>query len=235
MKIFARLIFYLIVFQVNAQFNPNYDECRVPDYELPELLKTESGTSVTTVEEWESNQRPELLDLFKSQMYGKVPEHNLTVKFKLLEYNRLALNGNAVRKQISILFSNESESHEVGLLVYLPKNIDGSVPVFLGYNFYGNHTIFPDPDIHISKSWVRDNSNFLIFDYQADEKSRGCRAGRWPLLRILERGYGLAVMYYGDIDPDYDDGFKNGIHKLIYQGETKPAADEWGSISPVEK
>jgi len=120
----------------------------------------------------------------------------------------------------------------MNILIYAPAKAKRPVPTFLGLNFGGNHSIHLDPGITLSKAWMRPNPKRGIVDHRATEASRGTSASRWAVNKILARGYALATIYYGDIDPDYDDGFQNGVHPLFYEkDQTKPAPDQWGSIA----
>ena len=112
------------------------------------------------------------------------------------------------------------------MLLYLPPETAKPVPVFLAPNFGGNHTIHPDPAIRLSTSWMRAQGAGVV-DHRATEASRGTSAGRWAVDKILERGYGLATVYYGDIDPDFDDGFQNGVHQL----DASRDSGSWGSLA----
>lgn len=65
-----------------------------------------------------------------------------------------------------------------------------------------------DPTIPLSRSWFRNNEEAGYTNNRATDRSRGCAASRWLIEQILSRGYSLATIYYGDIDPDFDDPFK---------------------------
>lgn len=209
----------------------NYDESKVPAYTLPDPLVMLDGQRVTDAATWRQKRRPELLRLFETYVYGKMPGRLEKTRFVVRSVARDALGGQAIRKEVRVLFSGEESGPQMDLLIYLPKAAPKPVPVFLGLNFYGNHTIHPDPGITLSRSWMRDNPAHGVVGHRATEKSRGTARSRWAVEKILARGYGLATVYYGDIDPDFDDGFQNGIHPLFYKpGQTKPAPDEWGSI-----
>ena len=54
---------------------------------------------------------------------------------------------------------------------------------------------------------------------------------RWPVDLILSKGYGLATIYCGDIDPDFHDGFENGIHSIMQENSEERTPDSWGSIA----
>ncbi|MDH5603235.1 MAG: acetylxylan esterase [Cyclobacteriaceae bacterium] len=214
-----------------AQDNANYDESKVPDYTLPKILVNTKGKKISTKEQWEKLRRPEILDMFADQMYGKIPENDVKVSFKVIKQDDKALGGKAVKKEVLATFTGNGKKAEMNILIYLPHSVSGPAPLFLGLNFFGNHTLQPDPDITLNPNWMRNSKDFGITENKATEATRGIRNSRWPVEEIIQRGYGVATIYYGDIDPDFDDGFQNGIHPLFYKkGQTKPTEAEWGAI-----
>jgi hypothetical protein len=230
------LIFIVTFFclsQLIAQKNEfNYDDSKVPKYKLPDPLKISMFKKVKSKDVWFEKRRPEILQLFEKYVYGKAPAKPEKMKFKIHSIDLNALGGKAIRKQVSVYFSEKKKNPKMDILIYLPKGRTKPISTFLTLNFYGNHSIIDDPGVILSKSWIRNNEEFGVINNKATEASRGVRAFRWAVEKILDRGYGLATIYYGDIDPDFDDGFQNGVFPLFYKdGQTKPAPDEWGSIS----
>lgn len=218
-----RLILLALLLAATLAAQPegfNYDESKVPAYELPDLLDGASSP-----EQWREVRRPEILRLFEEHVYGRTPRVNLTASARVFEQDRKALDGKAHRKQVRIFFGPES-GRSMDLLLYTPADAEGPVATFLGLNFHGNHTTQTDPAIRVTDSWVRNSEQTGVTDNRALTSSRGASTKRWPVEEIIARGYGLATIYYGDIDPDFDDGFKNGVHALFRD----PHDREWSSI-----
>ncbi len=208
-----------------------YDEAKVPAYTLPDPLRFEDGTPVKTPGDWRKR-RAELLGLFAGHVYGKTPVGRPEgLRFEPRKKVEGFLDGKATLEEVRIHFSAGEDGPFLDLLVIKPATVpEGGVPAFIGLNFTGNHGVDPSPEITITLSWMRagkeEIEKGLVADHRATEKSRGDQARRWPLEKIVDAGVALATFYYGDIDPDFDDGFENGIHALF----GKPGPDEWGSI-----
>jgi hypothetical protein len=194
---------------------------------IPDPLKLARGVRVKTVDEWESIRRPEIRELFSRHMYGYSPAPP-ELSYRILSHDRDALDGKAIRKQVRVFFAPDT-SVWMDILIYLPARKTSPVPVFLGMNFYGNQAVWNDPAILITPNWVDQNEVLGVENNRATEASRGVRSSRWPIDRILERGYGVATIYYGDVDPDFDDGFMNGVHGLFDKGNRTESS--WGSIA----
>jgi hypothetical protein len=207
-------------------FVPNYDEAKVPAFVLPDPLVFSNGKAVNNPKEW-SKRRVELLQMFEQEMYGNVPAGKVKILVKQISGNDNSCNGMAIRKEIQLMVVREGKQAAFNLLIYLPKSAKKS-PVFLGYNFSGNHTVSAEPGIQVATAWVRNNPVQGIADNRSKESLRGSDAASWPVSEIISRGYGVATLYYGDVDPDFNDGFKNGVHALF----TSPRdSSSWGSIA----
>ncbi len=202
---------------------PNYDESKIPPYTLPDLLVTPQGTPVNTATQWEQEQRPRLLQLFEEHVYGKIPGKPAGLHFKLITKDENALGGKAISKQVTIYFTENEKGSSLQLLLYLPKS-DKKVAVFTGLNFKGNQTADPDKNIAMARYWKESNP-----DMTNAEETRGIRTGRWPLEKIIERGYGVATAHYYELEPDHKEGWKEGIRTTL-KDNLGIAPEEWTAI-----
>lgn len=211
----------------------NYDEYQVPNYTLPDPLKDQDGKAIADPADWNLKRRKEILSLFEKHVYGKVPEgFSPELVFETHESDASALGGKATRRQVSIRLKNDPDMHSIDVLMYIPNHREGPAPAFAGLSFYGNPTIHPDRAIRMTDKWMRANDDFKVQNNRLTEASRGVRASRWPVEKIIDRGYALITAYYGDLDPDMYHAHEHGIYKIAYKdGQARPAPDEWGSIA----
>lgn len=213
----------------------NYDEAKVPPYSLPNPLINLDGTPVQAVADW-PRRRAELLDLFEKNIYGKMPGQPTGMWFEMVSIENDAVHGIATRKQVTVHFTAENDGPQMDILLYVPNEREAAAPLFLGLNFFGNQTVQHDPEINLAGSWLPNKETMGVTENRATEQSRGTSASQWPVEQIVKRGYALATIYCGDIDPDFDDGFQNGVHPLINRcpdgrdGQTKPLDDECATI-----
>ena len=210
----------------------NYDEVKVPKYALPDPLLSSEGTRITTSHEWQQKRRPEILRLFESQEYGRSPGHPTKMKWEVTSVDKNALGGQATRKEVSVYFEGRKDGPKMSILIYQPNNTRKPVPAFLGLNFNGNQAVHADPGITMSPAWMRSTKDGTVVDNRATEKSRGSEASRWAVEKLLNRGYALATVYYGDIEPDFAEGWKVGVRGAMARadGKTEFAPDDWGAI-----
>jgi hypothetical protein len=186
----------------------NYDETKVPAYTLPDLLgKAHDARSWTA-------RRKEILDLYTKEVFGSAPGRPSKMTFDATA-DAAALNGKALRKIVAISFGSGPKLH---LLLYLPAGAKKASPVFLGLNFGSVATVANDPGVPLGEEWVKGEKR------PAPESSRGRAASRWQVEKILAHGYGLAVIDYNEIEPDFDGGRQYGVRPL-FEGYN------WGAIS----
>ncbi len=204
-----------------------FDEAQVPAYVLPDPLIAADGIKVDSPEIWKAKRRPEILRLFEEHVHGRCPAAPERIDFKITSTQPDALGGKATRKQVTIYVTGDRSGPSIDLLLYVPNGAKKPVPAFLGLNFYGNHTIEADPAIKVSERWMRANKKKGVVDHRATEASRGTSASRWPVEKIVDRGYALATVYYGDIEPDFPDGWKLGVRRAW------DTADQEGGYGPA--
>lgn len=212
------ILFFLCIIEsypgISQAASSNLDEAKVPPYTLPDVLKMENGKEVKTKAEWNKIQRPYIYRLFEENQFGRYPAKKPALKYRLLESGNDALNGRATRKQVRLYLHPADTTVYMDVLLYLPNHVKKPVPVFIGYNFNGNHAIQPDNKILLSGSWMYAKAKGVV-NNRATDSSRGVEASAWQVNEIISQGYAVATAYYGDIEPDNPNGWKTGIRTTL--------------------
>lgn len=181
-------------------FRPDAPES--PAYQLPDPLTAADGRKIATAEDWQKIRRPEILELFRKEVYGRVPSTPYQQTFKVVNLDPKAMGGAATLKQVEITIAAGGKSLVIHLSLFTPNKAAKPVPTFL---LICNRSV----------------SNI--------DPTRQTKSEFWPAEEAIARGYGIAAFFNGDVDPDKDDGFKNGIHGMLDGG--KRPADAWGTIA----
>src|SRR6187551_3131487 len=131
-KNISGLLFFFIYFFCNVQtqnlaktsagFPVNYSDASVGTYMLPDPLTMRNGKKVTDAKTWTQKQRPELVKLFEEIEYGKMPPRPADMHFNVFDKGTTAFNGKAIRKQITVYFTKDTNDNKMDLLIYLPSN-----------------------------------------------------------------------------------------------------------------
>jgi len=209
------------------------------DAAWPDPLVLQDGVAVHDGDTFERERRPEILHMFEENVFGRTPQVSLPVQVVASETDDNALGGLARRSQITIAVGLRGE-RTWHLLIYLPAAALGPVPVVVGLNFDGNQTVSADPGIRLYPVWKTDPelagtplAKELCGHTLAipDATSRGSAASQWQVEMLLRRGYALATLYAGDIEPDFISGMGYGVRPLFMEnGQAVPRADDWGAI-----
>jgi dienelactone hydrolase len=215
---------------------------RLPEHaEYPDPLTTFAGEKVTTKQQWESNRRPELKELFQHYMYGRRPADPANVEGVVLHEDKHAFGGVATLREIEVRFHAFGKSNPlpIRLLLTIPNDRKGKIPVFVGTNFCGNHALTDDPKVRVPDDWMYPNYPGVKAN-KASDAGRGKQADVWPLEAIARRGYAVATFYNGDIQPDRPDvleGFRAVVPRPAWHTGDETAtimAWAWGVSRAID-
>jgi hypothetical protein len=191
----------------------NYDEAKANPYPLPDPLVLKNGERVTDAGAWWTRRRPEILEDFQREMYGRIPSGIPPVVWEVTAIDRAAAGGLAIKKTVLGRIDNSrypAASPSIQITMYTPANTaSGPVPLILvlvpGLGGYGApragaQAAQPEPP-----------------------------AGS-PLYQLLNIGWGYATLEVGPIQNDYGGGLTSGIIGLMNAGEPRKP-DDWGALS----
>lgn len=174
------------------------------DRNLPDVLLSSNNTKISTSEQWIEERRPEILSLFRENIYGKSPEiTSEQISFSVEETDGM-MDGKAIRKEVEITVTGPNGKAAIDLLLFLPKEAQKPVPVFILINNRSKNNTDPE--------------RLLKSDF-------------WPAETMISRGYGAAAIHVSDAAPDDRHYYQDGVIGLFKTQENKDSSDAWGAVA----
>ncbi|HPJ79329.1 MAG TPA: hypothetical protein PK489_11100 [Prolixibacteraceae bacterium] len=231
----------------------NYDEALAnPCPQLPELLLTKKGKKVTTPEIWWNERRPEIVEDFEREVYGRLPAGIPEVKWSVKISEREFVGWTPVIAKQLVGRVDNSEypliSVDIRMVLVVPANVKGPVPVLM---MFGRPSL-PAPAQPSTEDLEKLNESFKammiahdpemkeIYDrypaYTPITRTTGPNpfAPRGegepsPTEQLLAAGWGYATIDPNSIQADNGAGLTQGIIGLVNKGQPRKP-DDWGAL-----
>jgi len=188
----------------------NTDESKATQYTtLPDPLLLNNGQPVTTAKIWWDNRRPEIVQYFDNDIYGRVPEHTPKVTWEVVSTMYDTTNHvPAITKKLIGHVDNSADTAikvDIDLTLSTPANTKTPVPLIMEFSFvFPSGFKFPDPPpgTPVEKGWKQ---------------------------QLLEKGWGFAVIIPTSYQADNGAGLTQGIIGLVNKGQHRKP-DDWGAL-----
>ncbi len=171
--------------------------------DLPPLFRDRAGREVTTAEDW-SARRAEILQTFRTEVYGEVPSTaELKIDFRMIAEDPLAMEGRATLKQVQIHLRTPRGEQAISLVVFIPNAAEKPAPGFI---------------------FICNREASLI------DPKRQVKSPFWPAEEIVERGYAALAFQVNEVAPDEAQPLWDaGVHRLL---DPQPrTGTTWGTIA----
>ncbi len=238
------------------QSDPNHanedEQVANPCPQLPDALTTKAGKKITTPDEWWKQRRPEIIEDFEREMYGRVPKNTPKViwvtKITDMEFvGRIPV----VAKQIIGRVDNSEYpliNVNINMVLVLPLNVKGPIPVLMMFGFPSLPSPAQPPPADMEKinaafkeMMIKVNPELkAIFDrypaYNPVTRLPGPsffaplpNGDSPPTEQLLAAGWGYCTIEPSSIQADNGAGLTRGIIGLVNKGQPRKP-DDWGSL-----
>ena len=181
------------------------------------LVRFADGAAITSAEDWAGRRWPELDRLFQHYVYGYSSLDAPSAEVIVDATHADALGGLGTLVELTVRWPGASAA----VLVALPADAEGPVPLILGLNKCGNHSVIVDERLSLAAGWVQDDC----------PTGRGGRADHWALDVALAEGIGVATVHQSDLAPDDPDRFaEDSAHLRLTLPAEANAETTWGAI-----